>query len=266
MGQITLTISYKKNSNQAISAAEFKALYLKNIALTTSSGVLTVDDDTIDQFLKEAQDQIENTLNVSMSRSAYQENRDFVHDDWIQWGYFPVTYPVVDAYSVKGFFNSTMQIEYPKVWLSSKKQTGGAGANDENFQRTINLVPVQGSATTLAGSGVALTPYIGYFGNRTIPNYWQLTYITGFNIVPPSVFRALGLQAAIQVLTLASANLNGGLASKSIGIDGLSQSVTTTASSSKIAYGALIDTYQKQLDGLLDSLVSNYVGFTFGAL
>lgn len=274
MGSLTLTISYRKNAGQVLSAAELKNLYLKNIPLTSPTGQVIVDDDVIDQYLKEAVDRVENNLNLSLNRCAYQENRDFYYDDWIQWGYMPVTYPVVAPYSVKGFFNTTLQISYPQEWLSSKKQSGGfgggVGANDELYQRTINLVPLQGSNTTLAGNSfyVGVTPYIGYFGNRTIPNYWQVTYITGFNHPPASVIRIVALYAAIACLTYASANITGqaGIASKSIGIDGLSQSVTSTANAQKIAFGALIDAYQKQLDDLEPSIVSNYVGVTLGSL
>lgn len=270
MGSLTLTISYRKNAGQVMSAAELKQLYLKNVPLYSSSGQLVVDDDTIDQYLKEAVDMVSNELNLILTRCAYQENRDFAYEDWIQWGYMPVTYPVVVPYSVQGFFNTTLQINYPQEWLSSKKQQAGNGIGEENYQRTINLVPLQGANSTLAGNSfyVGITPYIGYFGNRTIPNYWQLTYVTGFNKVPPSIVRLVGLQAAIQSLIYASANITGqaGIASKSIGIDGLSQSVTSTASASRIAFQSLIEVYQKQYTDLQVSVKANYVGFTIGAL
>lgn len=270
MGSLSFTISYQKNAGQVLSAAELKTLYLKNIPLTSPNGQLILDDDTIDQYLKEAVDRVSNELNLIMTRCAYQENRDFMYDDWIQWGYMSTTYPVVTAYSVQGFFNTTLQINYPQEWLSSKKQTTSDGVGDENYQRTINLVPLQGSVSTLSGNSffVGLTPYVGYFGNRTIPNYWQLTYITGFHRTPPSIVRLVALQASIQSLIYASANITGqaGIASKSIGIDGLSQSVTSTANANKIGFGALVDAYQKQYDDLMLSVKSNFVGITLGSL
>jgi hypothetical protein len=270
MGSLTLTISYQKNvAHQAISAAELKAMYLKNIPLLSQTGVVVLDDDTVDLFIKEACDQVENELNLMLTRMAYQENRDFMYDDWIQWGYFPVTYPVVAPYKAKGLLGTSLQIDYPTEWLSSKTQNSG-DARDENFQRTINLVPLQGVSATLTGTSIFVgqTPYSGYFGNKTIPNYWQLTYVTGFNKIPPSIVRYVALQAVIQCLTVASGNVTGqaGVASKSLGIDGLSQSVTTTATASKIAFGALIDVYQAQMDKLKESLKSNYVGITIGSL
>lgn len=268
---MTLTISYQKNAHQSISAAELKSLYLKNIPLLSPNGVLVLDDDTIEQYCLEAQDQCENALNMIFMRCAYQENRDFVWDDWIQWGYFPCTFPVVAPYSVLGFFNTTLQINYPQEWLSSKQQNSGVDrGRDENYQRTINLVPLQGSVTSLSGNSVfvGLTPYVSYFGNKTIPNYWQLTYVTGFNKLPLSIIRYVALQATIQCLILASQNVTGqaGIGSKSIGIDGLSQSITTTASANSIAFGALIKSYQDQKNDLENSLRSNYVGISLAAL
>ena len=92
--------------------------------------------------------------------------------------------------------------------------------------------------------------------------------ITGFHKVPQTVIRYVALQAAIQCLIYASANITGqaGIASKSIGIDGLSQSVTSTANATKIAFGALIDSYTNEMKKLEDILEANYVGFTIGSL
>ncbi len=259
MGSIIFTISYQKNVGQVISAAEMKALYLLGLPLTSPNSI-TITDDVIDQQIKQAQDELEDDLNVKLVRQGYQEDRDFQYSDWIEWGYMPVTYPVVDPFSLQGFLNTTMQIDYPKVWLSAKKQIG-----DENWQRNISLVPLQGSNTSLSGTSiyVGISPYVGYFGNKTIPNYWKCTYVTGFNQVPQLMFKALSLMAKINLLPLISMNITQpGIASKSIGIDGLSQSVTTTASSSKIAFGALADYEQAQLDRVMQSLRNRYQGIT----
>lgn len=264
-------LSFRKNANQVLSASELKNLYLKNVPLTSPvTGQSVVDDSVIDQYLAEAVTQTQDRFNLPMSRQAYQENRDFRYEDWINWGYMPVSYPCVAPISVLGFFNTVLQINYPIEWLSSKKQNSSDGANSENYQRTINLVPLQGSVTTISGSSVfiGITPYVGYFGNKTIPNYWQITYITGFNKVPQTIIRYVALQAAIQCLAYASANITGqaGIAQKSIGIDGLNQSVTSTASATRIAFQSLMEVYQKEMDKLANIIDSNYVGFTIASL
>ncbi len=263
MGSVTFTISYQKNAGQVISASEMKALYLTGLPLTSPNGV-TINDDVIDQYIKENQDGLEDLLNIKLNRMAYQEDRDFNYSDWIQWGYLSVSYPVVDPYSLQGFLNTTLQISYPKEWLSAKQQVG-----DVTWQRNISLVPLQGSVSGLSGTSiyVGVSPYVGYFGNKTIPNYWKITYITGFNKVPQSIFKALSLMTKINLLALISFNVSQpGIAGKSIGIDGLSQSVTTTANANKIAFGALADFEQTQLDKVIDTLKSNYAGIVLGSL
>jgi hypothetical protein len=263
MPSITFTISYQKNTGLVYSASELKSLYLFGLPLTNVNGQ-SITDDMIDAYIRGAQDYVEDILNIKLNRQAIQEDRTFYIEDWWNWGYFPTTYPVVDAHKVLGFYNTTLQIDYPKEWLSVKKQIG-----DESGHRNINLVPLQGSVTTLSGQSifVGLTPYVGYFGNKTIPNYWQLTYVTGFNRVPQNFLKAIALRAKIDLLPVISQNVGvPGVTNKSIGIDGLSQSVSTTASSSSVAFGALAKIDGDQFDKIMEALKANYVGVTIGSL
>lgn len=265
MPSITLSIQFKKNTNLALSAVEVKSLFLFGIPIYDPANPKTfIPDETFDFYIQAAQDEIENYLTLKIGRLAYKENRDFVFDDWISWGFVPVTYPVVKPVKLQGFMNTTLQVDYPEQWLSSKQQSPG----EDLYSRQVNLVPITGAANVLTGNSiyVGVAPYIGYFGNKQIPNYWEMTYITGFHKVPNDIAYAIGKLATIGILNILGdiPPIGAGIASKSVSIDGLSQSVSSTQSATNAAYGARIGEYKKDLDKALPLLHSKYVGITFG--
>src|SRR5690606_21040030 len=102
------------------------------------------------------------------------------------------------------------------------------------------------------------------------PNYWKQEYITGFDVIPIDIIQAIGIMAAINVFTIIQDSLLGGagIASKSVGIDGLSQSVSLN---SKGIYANRIEQYSTMLDdgkggGLLARLTGRYAGILMVAL
>jgi hypothetical protein len=69
------------------------------------------------------------------------------------------------------------------------------------------------------------------------------------------------LMASIHPLNVAGTTLVGeGIASKSISIDGLSQSITTTANSETLAYGNRVKAHQAEIDKLLPYVRGRYTG------
>lgn len=69
------------------------------------------------------------------------------------------------------------------------------------------------------------------------------------------------LIASIHPLNVAGTTLVGeGIASKSISIDGLSQSITTTANSETLAYGNRVKAHQAEIDKLLPYVRGRYTG------
>jgi hypothetical protein len=266
MPSLTLTIQYAKNSSAILSSTELQQLYLTGITLEDQYGN-PIDQSTIEFHIEAAQKEIQDYLSVKMMRMAYRENRDYMYDDWIKWGYMPTTYPVVTPVSLQGFLNTTLQIDYPNQWLSAKKQS----PDEDLYHRNISLVPVQGASTSaIAGQTVyvGIAPLIGYWGNKNVPNYWEMIYITGFLKPPADILNMIGRMAATNLLLVIGDIIAGvpGLASKSVGIDGLSQSVTTTASSGKTTFSGRIDAWRKEMDRQLPLLKARYCGFTFGVL
>lgn len=72
----------------------------------------------------------------------------------------------------------------------------------------------------------------------------------------PQVFEdAIGLTASLLLLDTAGDLIVGaGIASKSISMDGLSQSINTTSSATNAGYGARVLSYGKRLKGIMDGL------------
>lgn len=79
--------------------------------------------------------------------------------------------------------------------------------------------------------------------------------------MPADMKRVLGLMASLYPLMVAGTTLVGeGIASKSISVDGLSQSITTTANSETLAYGNRMKAHQAEIDKLLPYLRGRYTG------
>ena len=264
MPSLTLTISYQKNIDQVFSATDLKNLYFTGIKLEDQFGN-PIPQETIDFFIQAAQKELQDWLSIKLKRMAYRENRDYMYDDWTKWGYIPTTYPVEKAISLQGFVNTSLQINYSKDYLSAKSQ----GPDRDLYHRNIHLVPVAGSSSLINNNVLlGIAPYIGYFGNKMVPNYWSSVYVTGYDPIPKDILNAIGKLAAINLLIEVGVLVGGlpGLASKSIGIDGLSQSITTTNNSNKTGFGAKIDAYQAELQRQIPLMKSRYVGITFGVL
>lgn len=109
------------------------------------------------------------------------------------------------------------------------------------------MVPTYNSVTSqnsIIFSGVMpnLNWFASYGANGQIPSYWSQEYITGFDTIPKDIINAIGMLASISFLAILSDMLMGnsqsgetgsgigwGINSKSISIDGLSQSLSSSA-------------------------------------
>jgi len=98
------------------------------------------------------------------------------------------------------------------------------------------------------------------------PMAFKLIYNAGFDDIPAQMAHAIGMLASIHLFNiLGDLVIGAGIASMSIGMDGWSQSIGTTASAENSAYSARIIMYQKELygynvgsPGLIDRLKTEY--------
>lgn len=144
--------------------------------------------------------------------------------------------------------------EIPPEWISVRD--GNAA--------TIDLVPggnITGFYYTSFFAATQLT--WGTWWNTRIPNLLRIDYRAGFlpGCVPWAIQDLIGLFAAIQILNIAGDLIAGaGIASFSLSLGGLSQSIATTSSATNSGYGARIIQYSKQIEKLIKQLRADYVG------
>lgn len=276
--QIIFSTKSNKDTKQVLSIDELKSRYLFGLPLEMDGA--TIPDSVFEYYLSVAKEQIESLLSIKLDKQLIKEQKDFYYDDWVHWSYVKATYPVVCPSALTGYLGTTKQVDYPRPWLQSRKTSDG-----KLYSRILYMVPTFGSTTSqnaIIFSGVMpnLNWYASYGSNGQIPCYWNIEYVTGFDIVPADILNAIGMLASVQILPIISDILMGnrkagidgsgvgwGINSKSISIDGLSQSLSSGASSG--IFNARIKQYQQQLGtyvggnapGELQSLIDYYGNF-----
>lgn len=248
---IDFKIKYKKTSELLLSVEEFISTYLFGIPLTNRQGS-TLSNHALTIHIQSAQEEIERYLSIRLKMQIQKEDKDYNKEDWRSWGYLRTMYPVCKAFELKGFVNTVQQMDMPAAWLSVHK------SSDNMKYRQVHVVPVSAVGVQYSTIYNGVVP-LGFFSNNTIPNYWRVVYCTGFEKVPVDILNIIGKLAAINVFHLMGDLILGtpGLQSKSISIDGLSQSYQT-----KGAYRDRIDGYLKDLAVSLPRLYNYYKGVT----
>ena len=127
-------------------------------------------------------------------------------------------------------------------------------------KRRVSVVPT-GASTTQGNAQVILTGITSQIGMQrfeNIPDYWRLQYITGWDIddMPMDLLNVVGMLATFGPLNVAGDLILGvaGVANQSLSIDGLSQSIGTTASATSAGYTARIKEYQQEIKDTVDRI------------
>jgi len=257
MPTITLQAPYEINS-LAISPAKLLNVYFFGIEQIVTKGQ-RLSDEVLSFYIKSAQEEIEEFLSIKLRKQVVFETQDFNRNLWQQWGFVQTKYPVNKALELKGFYNSVLQITYPSEWLSAKQGSDGL------YYRQLHVVP-NGSDVAFQNNAVVhtgLTPHLGFAYYDNIPNYWHIVYCTGFDKTPNDIVNIIGKLASINIFhLLGDLILGAGIASQSIGIDGLSQSISTTSSATNAGYGSRIQGYLADLKQALPRLKAKYKGYS----
>ena len=264
---MNLETSFKINTSLLITPQQLRDRYLWGVSVKDNSGN-ELPDSVYEFAIQSAQQELEDYLNLKLTRQVIEETRDYVYDDYKSWGYVRVSYPVCRAFWLKGMFGETEQISYPPEWLSTKRSNEVPEMN----YRNVYLIPNVGGYTQQGNhAGVAFNGIFGanllWRSKTWIPNYWRVRYVTGFSVVPADLLNFIGKLASIDILnTAGDLILGAGIASYSLGIDGLSQSISSTSSATNAGYGAKIINYKDELKLLLPKLEAKYKGFSVSVL
>lgn len=264
MPQIKYSVKYRKNEGLVLTPEELLALYFYGIPMRSQDGT-TISLDTIKFHIKAAQQEVEKSLEIRLNIKLIDQTIDYFRDDY--WNKFPIMktkLPVKKPLSLMGFLNGVEQIRYPREWMNVKKDSEGM------YFKKINIIPT-GAVTGTSGSVLlsGITAYYGLTAYNDIPNYFSVQYLTGFDSdnMPSDLIDLIGKFASIKMFAvLGELPLGAGISSVSLGIDGLSQSLSSTKSGSTSAYQARINQYIKDTDAYLLRLKMFYKTVNFSAL
>lgn len=275
-GSITVICNSAKDTTPtALSIEDFKLKYLYGLPLEKDGQ--SIPDEVFANAIATSCERVENLLNLKLARTVISEEKDFHYDDWVNWSYVKATYPVVCPLGLDGYLGTTKQAKYPRQWLTARATTDG-----KLYSRILYMVPAYsaalGNQNSIVVSGIipSVNWFASYRGNGRIPCYWTLKYVTGWNKIPLEIVDVIGKIATLQIIpmlndilqgnsnsNIAGSGLGWGLSSKSISIDGLSQSVSSTAPSEGV-FGARVKQYQLELgstDGSQGGQIKELIDF-----
>lgn len=264
MPSLKLKISYNKNEGLLISPTELRETYLFGIPVCTTDG-RKISSQALMQAIRAAQKKFERIFSIKIQKEVIEESRDFIREDFNNWGFVKVTYPIRYIDWLKGYINNACQVDYPHGWLIIKRTE-----NVAQF-RNLYLIPnsndVHGakmSQNSIIYNGIS--PHLGWFGQTRIPNYWRTRYITGWDAdeIPDDLLDAINKLAAINALLLIGSYLYGvGISSISVSLDGVSQNFPLTKGGKYGMFTDRITAYKEELDQMWQDLKYEYAGFIF---
>jgi hypothetical protein len=261
MPTLSLITKYRKNTGLILTYEELLAIYFYGVNISSKDGS-KIDPSTANMYIGAAQREVERYFDIRIVPKLITETIDYNRDDYTQgFPYIRTSLPVVQVLSLRGLINNVQQIKYPQEWLSANSSTDGT------YYRQISIVP-NGSTVNPDANVIytGLPAYYGLMSYRNVPNYWTVQYDTGFRInsVPMDIVNLIGMMASIPLFAIAGDLILGaGIASQSLSIDGLSQSISSTSSATNAGYGARIIEYRKTIKEIVGRLKRHYKGITF---
>jgi hypothetical protein len=232
-----------------ISVSQLKQRYLFGVLdkITDSEGN-PISDESLQAYINNAVSMLEHYLDIAIMPRCETEEKDYYANDYWQWSYFQLnSYPVIEIESIQVTYlrNENQQpevaLDIPLNWVRLSKDTG-----------IVRLVPNNRFPAQLQiGQGGTFFPEL-FRRNSNVPSLWTIKYKHGFadGKVPVLMNNAIGLIASLQALSIAgNLVLGAGIASTSLSLDGLSQSISTTQSAENSAYSATRREYTEVLFG-----------------
>lgn len=235
-------------------ARQLKSDYLFGITLEDEDGN-EYPNANIDNWIEKAVAWMENQLQISITPTVITaENHDYQINEYMAFCYIQLhQFPVVSVDSIKASYAGQDVMDFPSDWIQIYKESG-----------QLQLVPSTGTLgqVLLGQCGGLLLPMLNSRYSN-MPHLFKVSYTAGFetNSVPGNIVDLIAMKACIGVLNIMGDILLGaGIASQSVSIDGLSESIGTTQSAENSAYSARIRQYERQIKAELPELKAYYKG------
>lgn len=241
---------------EVVSIPELKENYLFGVELSDDSG-RPYPNNMFRWYIKAAVSWLEHALDIPLRPLVVTAERvDFYREQFAKFQFFKTKYaPLISVEEVRLTYPTQAEATriFPAEWIQPNLEAG-----------FIEIVPGSGSlAMPFFGGGGLLLPTIYGGMTRSVPHIMEVDYTAGFarGRVPEAIKHVAAMLAACGPLNIAGDLIAGaGVASYSMGLDGLSQSVSTTASATNAGYGARIIQYQKDIKAMVPELRNYYRG------
>lgn len=229
-----------------ITVEKLKKTYLFGVTAFADNGE-QLDDTALQTFINNAVSILEHDLDLAITPRTIDEHKDYFANDYWDWGFLQLNrIPVINVNSIKIVYlrdQNGLQtvLDIPEPWIRLDPPTG-----------LIRLIPNNKFPANLQVDGAgAFFPEL-FRRYSMVPNLWVVNYTWGFKdgCVPSLMNAAIGMIASIFAMNIAGDLILGaGIAGTSIGLDGLSQAIQSTASAENHAYSAKVKEYGFQLYG-----------------
>ena len=243
-----------------LSVEELKQHYLFGVDMSDDEGN-EFPSTMFQHYIRSAVSFIEHQLDLPVRPVAFDatnpERHDFIRQDYYKYMWLQLKhYPVLSVDSIQLILPVGQKvIDVDPTWMHVDKDSG-----------QIMIIPGQGAASQLVlGQGGAWLPLL-YRNVDFIPDVFHVQYSAGFTAVPDDIKHMVGMMAAIGPLHVAGDLIIGaGIATESIGMDGLSQMISSTASATNSGFGARILHYLRALKREIPQMRRYYKGTRFVA-
>jgi hypothetical protein len=190
--------------------------------ITGQAQILT--DDALKDLVSGAMQQAELETGLDIRPVLRKEKKPFDRNTYESYGFFQLEHTPVSNLKHLAVTPANGQEVYsvPLEWVETALAVRGQ----------INIIPmtaafIQGGYVPAGTSGAAY--FFAVLGQRHwVPAYWEIQYVSGFpdGLVPRTVNDLIGTIAAMDILSMLGATY-GRAQSYSLGLDGLSQSIST---------------------------------------
>ena len=235
-------------------------------------------DETLRRYLRKAKDHLEHTsLQIFLEPTRCVTDVDPTQITFSQQNLSPIVldadfdeitqpvtyYPPVSA--------EWINIQMPMYHILRFDSLFGAVANTRVVDINLEWIEIgekQGFVQLVPFNQEVAFDFIGLVyvealrGATEIPSFWRYNLISGLREVPGDIQEYLGREAAIPVLTVAGQAFRSGFSSQSISRDGVSESVSYTASAIYGIYSASIEDHRRWVKDNLSHLRSTYRGMS----
>jgi hypothetical protein len=245
---------------QVITVEQLKQRYLFGVDITDDRGN-ALPDEVFSHYILQAVQWLEHQLDIPILPTQFlNERADYYRQDYGQYNIIQLeNYPVLSVEEFRVEYPSGQTVvNFPLEWIRLDKTHG-----------ILRIVPTAGTLSeVIIGQGGTFLPAV-YSGLDHLPDLFAISYTAGFENgkIPANLLDLIGMFASLGPLNIFGDLIAGaGIASTSISIDGLSQSIGTTSSATNAGYGARVIQYLKQIKEQIPILRRYYKGIRMSVM